>query len=184
MAQEMQYDLIILDIMLPILDGWSILKKVRSKDKTIPILLLTARDSVDDRVKGLNEGADDYLVKPFVFSELLARIQALLRRGKKPQENCIKIRDLEIDLLKRKVRRGKKRVDLSPKEFNLLSLLARHLGQTLSRTFISEQVWDMNFDSDSNIVDVSIKRLRAKIGDSGGQKLIRTVRGSGYVIED
>jgi two-component system copper resistance phosphate regulon response regulator CusR len=184
MAEEVRYDLIILDIMLPVMDGWTVLQKIRAKDKTIPILLLTARDAVDDRVQGLNFGADDYLVKPFVFSELLARIHALLRRGRQQQTQIMKIADLEIDFLKRKVKRGGKRIVLSPKEFNLLSLLVRHKGQTLSRTFISEQVWDINFDSDTNIVDVAIKRLRAKIGDSGENKLIRTVRGLGYVFEE
>ncbi|MBN1684207.1 MAG: heavy metal response regulator transcription factor [Gammaproteobacteria bacterium] len=184
MAKEVPYDLIILDIMLPMIDGWTVLKKIRIEDKTTPILLLTARDAVDDRVKGLNFGADDYLVKPFVFSELLARIQALLRRGKQQQVDRIKVSDLEIDLVKRKIKRHGKRVDLSSKEFNLLLLLVRHQGETLSRTYIAEQVWDMNFDSDSNIVDVAIKRLRAKIGDSGDRKLIHTVRGSGYLIEE
>jgi two-component system copper resistance phosphate regulon response regulator CusR len=182
LAQEHDYDAIILDIMLPILDGWTVLTQLRQTDKTTPILLLTARDALDDRVQGLNLGADDYLVKPFAFSELLARVQALLRRGKKQQIEVLKVSDLEIDLVKHKVKKKGKRIELSPKEFALLALFVRRQGQVLSRTVIAEQVWDMNFDTDTNLVDVSIKRLRDKV--DGNHKLIHTVRGLGYVFED
>lgn len=185
MALETDYQLIILDIMLPKRDGWYVLEKFRQQNHMTPILLLTARDAVDDRVKGLNLGADDYLPKPFVFSELLARVQALLRRGGNIQQNDIlKIADLEIDLIKHRVTRKGKRIELSPKEFSLLSLLMRRQGQTLSRTVIAEQVWDMNFDSDTNIVDVAVKRLRNKIDDPFSKKLIHTARGIGYVLEE
>lgn len=183
LAKEHDYDAIILDIMLPKLDGWSVLTQLREEDKSTPVLLLTARDALDDRVQGLNLGADDYLVKPFAFSELLARVQALLRRGKKQQVQVLKVFDLEIDLVKHKVRKKGKRVELSPKEFALLALFVRRQGQVLSRTVIAEQVWDMNFDTDTNLVDVSVKRLRDKI-DDGKNKLIHTVRGLGYVFED
>lgn len=185
MALETDYQLIILDIMLPKRDGWYVLEKFRQQNHMTPILLLTARDAVDDRVKGLNLGADDYLPKPFVFSELLARVQALLRRGGNIQQNDIlKIADLEIDLIKHRVTRKGKRIELSPKEFSLLSLLMRRQGQTLSRTVIAEQVWDMNFDSDTNIVDVAVKRLRNKVDDPFSNKLIHTARGIGYVLEE
>ncbi|MDO8954555.1 MAG: heavy metal response regulator transcription factor [Gammaproteobacteria bacterium] len=183
LAQEHDYDAIILDIMLPKLDGWSVLMQLRVEDKNTPVLLLTARDALDDRVQGLNLGADDYLVKPFAFSELLARVQALLRRGKKQQVQVLKVYDLEVDLVKHKVRKKGKRIELSPKEFALLALFVRRQGQVLSRTVIAEQVWDMNFDTDTNLVDVSIKRLRDKI-DDGPNKLIHTIRGLGYVFED
>ena len=185
MALETDYQLIILDIMLPKRNGWYVLEKFRQQNHITPILLLTARDAVDDRVKGLNIGADDYLPKPFVFSELLARVQALLRRGGNIQQNDIlKIADLEIDLIKHRVTRKGKRIELSPKEFSLLSLLMRRQGQTLSRTVIAEQVWDMNFDSDTNIVDVAVKRLRNKVDDPFPNKLIHTARGIGYVMEE
>ena len=185
MALETDYQLIILDIMLPKRDGWYVLEKFRQQNHMTPILLLTARDAVDDRVKGLNLGADDYLPKPFVFSELLARVQALLRRGGNIQQNDIlKIADLEVDLIKHRVIRKGKRIELSPKEFSLLSLLMRRQGQTLSRTVIAEQVWDMNFDSDTNIVDVAVKRLRNKVDDPFTKKLIHTARGIGYVLEE
>jgi len=183
MAQECKYDLVILDIMLPKMDGWEVLTQLRTKDKNTPVLILTARDAVDDRVQGLNLGGDDYLAKPFAFSELLARANALLRRGKQQQTDIIKIADLEVDIIKHKVRRNTKRVELSPKEFSLLSLFVRRQGQVLSRTVIAEQVWDMNFDSDTNIVDVAVKRLRDKIGDDN-HRLIHTIRGLGYVFED
>jgi len=183
LALEHDYDAIILDIMLPKLDGWTVLTQLRHEDKTTPVLLLTARDALDDRVQGLNLGADDYLVKPFAFSELLARVQALLRRGKNQQVETLKVSDLEIDLIKHKVKKQGKRIELSPKEFALLALFVRRQGQVLSRTVIAEQVWDMNFDTDTNLVDVSIKRLRDKI-DDGRNKLIHTVRGLGYVFED
>jgi two-component system copper resistance phosphate regulon response regulator CusR len=177
------YDLIILDVMLPGRDGWQILAELRGVKET-PVLFLTARDKVDDRVKGLNLGADDYLVKPFAFSELLARIRTLLRRGKGHTPEVLQIADLEVDLLQRKVWRGGGRIDLTAKEFALLSLLLRRRGEPLSRTLIAEQVWDWNFDSDTNVVDVAIKRLRAKVDDPFERKLIHTIRGVGYVMEE
>ncbi len=184
LTMDNHYEVIILDIMLPILDGWSVLKQVRLRDTITPIILLTARDAIDDRVHGLGLGADDYLVKPFAFSELLARIQALLRRGKVQQNNIIKIFDLEIDLVKFKVKRNGKTIVLSPKEFALLVLFVKRQGQVLSRTVIAEQVWDIHFQSDTNTVDVAVKRLRNKIGDSDDNRLIHTERGFGYVFEN
>lgn len=178
------YDLIILDIMLPERDGWSILAEMRRSGKATPVLFLTARDSVQDRVKGLELGADDYLVKPFAFSELLARVRAILRRGPARQPEVLQIADLKIDAARHKVTRGGKLLDLTAKEFMLLLLLARYRGEVLSRAFITEQVWDMNFDSDSNIVDVAIRRLRSKIDDPFEKKLIHTVRGVGYILEE
>ena len=184
LAQTGNYALIILDIMLPDRDGWSIIRELRRSGKITPIIFLTARDSVDDRVKGLELGADDYLVKPFAFSELLARIRTILRRGPDRQPETIRIADMEIDFLRHKATRRGKRLDLSPKEFLILWLLARHAGEVLTRTFISEQVWDINFDSDTNVVDVAILRLRKKVDDSFSTKLIHTIRGVGYVLED
>ncbi len=178
------YDLIILDIMLPERDGWSILAEMRRCGKATPVLFLTARDSVRDRVKGLELGADDYLVKPFAFSELLARVRAILRRGPARQPEILQVADLKIDITGHKVTRGGKLLDLTAKEFLLLLLLARHRGEVLSRTFITEQVWDMNFDSDTNIVDVAIRRLRSKVDDPFGKRLIHTVRGVGYILEE
>ena len=177
------YDLVILDVMLPLLDGWSVLAALRSKDIQTRVLLLTARDEVDDRVKGLELGADDYLVKPFAFSELLARIRTLLRRGAVVEQQVLKCADLEIDTVKHRVTRSGKRIDLTPKELQLLALMSRRPGEVLSRTVIAEQVWDMNFDSDTNVVDVAIRRLRNKVDDPFEIKLIRTVRGVGYVFE-
>ncbi|ODN42353.1 heavy metal response regulator transcription factor [Piscirickettsia litoralis] len=183
MALEYNYDLIIQDIMLPNLNGWEILKKIRTKNQTIPIILLTACDSIEDRVKGLNLGADDYLVKPFAFSELLARVQARLRRKTTSVSNIIKLAHLEVDFNRQIVKSAGKRLELSAKEFSLLSLLLHRRGQVLSRTIIAEQVWDINFDSDTNIIDVAIKRLRAKLEDKEHQ-LIKTIRGRGYCIEN
>ena len=153
------------------------------KMKNTPVLFLTARDQVDDRVKGLELGADDYLVKPFAFSELLARIRSLLRRGRSREPDVLEIADLQLDLLRRRVTRGGQRISLTPKEFALLSLLVRRRGEVLSRTLIAEQVWDMNFDSDTNVVDVAIRRLRAKVDDPFPIKLIHTIRGVGYVCD-
>jgi two-component system copper resistance phosphate regulon response regulator CusR len=147
-------------------------------------LFLTARDSVSDRVRGLELGADDYLIKPFAFSELLARIRTVLRRGATRQSDLLSVGDLELDVVRRKVQRAGEKLDLSPKEFGLLSLLMRRTGEALSRTLIAEQVWDMNFDSDTNVVDVHIRRLRAKVDDPFEKKLIHTVRGVGYVLEE
>jgi len=178
------YDLVILDVMLPGIDGWQVLAALRRAGHTMPVLFLTARDQVDDRVKGLELGADDYLVKPFAFAELLARVRTLLRRGRAaPEATHLKIADLEIDFLRRRVTRADQRIDLTAKEFALLELFARRQGEVLPRTLIASQVWDMNFDSDSNVVEVAIRRLRAKVDDSFEPKLIRTVRGMGYVLE-
>ena len=184
MAQSEAYDIAILDVMLPGRDGWSVLQDLRSSGNPLPVLFLTARDSVSDRVRGLELGADDYLVKPFAFSELLARIRTVLRRGASRQPDQLCVGDLEVDIVRRKVQRAGEKLDLSPKEFGLLSLLMRRTGEALSRTLIAEQVWDMNFDSDTNVVDVHIRRLRAKVDDPFERKLIHTVRGVGYVLEE
>jgi len=181
--EQNNYDLAILDIMLPLLDGWSVLTVIRNKDIQTRILLLTAMDSVEDRVKGLELGADDYLVKPFAFSELLARIRTILRRGTATEIQKIKCADMEIDAIKHRVTRNGQRIDLTPKEFQLLLLLARNPGEVFSRTVIAEQVWDMNFNSDTNVVDVAIRRLRTKVDDPFDNKLIHTIRGVGYAFE-
>jgi two-component system copper resistance phosphate regulon response regulator CusR len=179
------FDLAILDVMLPGLDGWGILSGIRRAGKDMPVLFLTARDAVDDRVKGLELGADDYLVKPFAFSELLARVRTLLRRGAKTTgAEFLRVADLELDLLRRRVTRAGKRIDLTAKEFALLELLLRRQGEVLPRSLIASQVWDMNFDSDTNVIEVAVRRLRAKVDDSFEPKLIRTVRGMGYVLEN
>jgi two-component system, OmpR family, copper resistance phosphate regulon response regulator CusR len=178
------YDLIILDVMLPDRDGWSVVTELRRNGKQTPVLFLTARDAVQDRVKGLESGADDYLVKPFAFSELLARARSLLRRGPARQLERLRLADLEIDLIRHKASRDNKPLDLAPKEFALLSLLVRRTGEVLSRTLIAEQVWDMNFDSETNVVDVAVRRLRRKVDDPFPNKLIHTVRGVGYVLEE
>jgi len=178
------YDLLILDVMLPGLDGWQVLEGVRRAGMSMPVLFLTARDQVADRVKGLELGADDYLVKPFAFIELLARVRSLLRRGKSSIEpTLLKVADLELDLLSRRALRAGKRIDLTAKEFALLELLLRRQGEVLPRTFIASQVWDMNFDSDTNVVEVAVRRLRAKVDDGFEPKLIQTVRGMGYRLE-
>ncbi len=184
LARTGDYDLIILDVMLPVRDGWSVIAELRRVGKQTPVLFLTARDTVQDRVKGLELGGDDYLVKPFAFSELLARMRSVLRRGPTRQPEKLCIADLELDLLHHKAIRGGAHLDLTPKEFLLLSLLTRRSGEVLSRTLIAEQVWDMNFDSDTNVVDVHMRRLRAKVDDPFERKLIHTVRGVGYVLEE
>ena len=178
------YDLIILDVMMPGKDGWSVVAELRRKKQEVPILFLTARDGVQDRVRGLELGADDYLVKPFAFSELLARVRSILRRGSSRQQDIIKIGELEIDRMRHKVARAGKPLDLTPKEFALLLLLARRQGSVLSQTIIAEQVWDMNFDCATNVVQVHIRRLRSKVDDGFEKPLIHTVRGVGYVLED
>lgn len=181
-ATEGEYDVIMLDVMLPGLDGFRVLEKLRASRDT-PVLMLTARDKVEDRVRGLQGGADDYLVKPFAFSELVARLQALMRRGRSQESTVLSVGDLEVDLLKRKAFRGGRRLDLTAKEFLLLTILLQRQGQILSRTALAEQVWDMNFDSDTNVVEVAIRRLRAKLDDPFPVKLLHTVRGMGYVLE-
>ncbi|TVT81951.1 heavy metal response regulator transcription factor [Pseudomonas sp. H3(2019)] len=183
-ALSEDYDLLILDVTMPGLDGWEVLRMVRAAGKNVPVLFLTARDRVEDRVKGLDLGADDYLVKPFAFSELLARVRSLLRRGSSaPTQTHIKIADLEIDLMKRRALRGGKRIDLTAKEFALLELLLRRRGEVLPKSLIASQVWDINFDSDTNVIEVAVRRLRAKIDDDFEPKLISTVRGMGYMLD-
>ncbi|HNW63578.1 MAG TPA: heavy metal response regulator transcription factor [Piscinibacter sp.] len=185
LACEGEYDLVLLDLMLPGIDGFGVLKAMRERGQT-PVLMLTARDKIEDRVRGLQDGADDYLVKPFAFSELLARVGALLRRGAATSATTTQMRlaDLELDLASRKAHRDGRRLDLTAKEFTLLTLLLRRRGQILSRTTLAEQVWDMNFDSDTNVVEVAVRRLRAKLDDPFPSKLLHTVRGMGYVLED
>ncbi|ALD89432.1 heavy metal response regulator transcription factor [Cupriavidus gilardii] len=185
LAMTEPYDLIVLDVMLPDVDGWRIVQTLRAADNRVPVLFLTARDSVADRVKGLELGADDYLVKPFAFAELLARVRTLLRRGATQVAlDRIQIADLVLDLARRRATRAGRRIVLTNKEFSLLELLARRRGEVLPRSLIASQVWDMNFDSDSNVIDVAIRRLRAKIDDDFDIKLIQTVRGMGYVLEN
>jgi two-component system copper resistance phosphate regulon response regulator CusR len=182
LATSGSYDLILLDVMLPGADGWTVLEALRRQRQT-PVLFLSARDAVADRVKGLELGADDYLVKPFAFSELLARIRTLLRRGAAQVEQHARIADLELDRVRRRVGRGGTRIDLTAKEYALLDYFVRHVGEVVSRTLIAEHVWDMNFDSDTNVVDVAVRRLRAKLDDPFATKLIQTIRGVGYVFE-
>lgn len=185
LALDGDYQLVVLDIMLPGVDGFGVLAALRQKRQT-PVLMLTARDRVEDRVQGLQSGADDYLVKPFAFSELLARIGALLRRAPGVSEADsarLSLADLELDLMSRRAWRAGQRLDLTAKEFSLLVLLARRKGQILSRTTLAEQVWDMNFDSDTNVVEVAIRRLRSKMDDPFKPKLLHNVRGMGYVLE-
>lgn len=182
-ARTGEHDLIILDILLPQLSGWAVLGELRKSGIHSPVLFLTARDSVEDRVRGLELGADDYLVKPFAFSELLARVRTVLRRAPARQPEILRVADLELDFHRHRATRAGKRLDLTPKEFLLLSLLTRRAGEVLSRTLIAEQVWDMNFDSETNVVDVHVRRLRSKVDDPFERKLIRTVRGVGYVLD-
>lgn len=184
LAMTAEYDLIVLDIMLPDVNGWDIVRMLRSAHKGMPILLLSALGTIEHRVKGLELGADDYLVKPFAFAELLARVRTLLRRGVAviPQSQ-FQVADLTLDLVSRKVNRGKVRITLTSKEFTLLEFFIRHQAEVLPRSLIASQVWDMNFDSDTNAIDVAVKRLRAKIDNDFEPKLIQTVRGVGYVLE-
>ena len=184
LAMTGDHELIVLDVMLPDVDGWRILRALREAGRDVPVLFLTARDSVDDRVKGLELGADDYLVKPFAFTELLARVRTLLRRGRNPAlAEKLQVADLVLDLPRRRASRGGTRINLSNKEFALLELLVRRQGEVLPRSLIASQVWDMNFDSDTNVIDVAIRRLRAKVDDPFSPKLIRTVRGMGYTLD-
>ncbi|OWT74354.1 MULTISPECIES: heavy metal response regulator transcription factor [unclassified Achromobacter] len=182
LATELDYDVIVLDAMLPGMDGFEVLRALR-KTRQTPVIMLTARDGLDDRIKGLQDGADDYLVKPFSFLELLARLQALTRRGRVQEPMQLRIGDLQIDLASRKAQRGGVRIDLTAKEFALLAVLARRKGEILSKTAIAELVWDMNFDSNVNVVEVAIKRLRAKIDGPFATRLLHTIRGMGYVLE-
>ena len=175
-AMEHDYDLIVLDVMLPGMDGWQVIQQLR-RHKSTPVLFLTARDDLNDRLKGLELGADDYLVKPFAFAELVARVRTILRRGPLRENEVLEIADLTIDTIKRRVTRAGQRIDLTAKEYALLHLLARRAGEVLSRSLIASQVWDVNFDSNTNVVDVSIRRLRAKVDDPFEHKLM------GYVLD-
>ncbi|MDQ2139907.1 heavy metal response regulator transcription factor [Alcaligenaceae bacterium B3P038] len=182
-AREGDYDVVLLDVMLPGLDGYAVLAALR-QSKPTHVIMLTAKDTVEDRVRGLESGADDYLVKPFAFSELLARIQAVMRRGRGAAEpTVLQLADLEMDLAKRKVTRAGARIDLTAKEFTLLALMLRRQGEVLSRTVLAEKVWEMNFDGDTNVIEVAVRRLRAKLDDDYAIKLLHTVRGMGYVLE-
>lgn len=183
LVHEVEFDLIVLDVMLPVLDGWQVLARLREANRKGLVLMLTARDSVHERVRGFELGADDYLVKPFAFSELLARVRSLLRRSTPRRQETIRMADLEIDLLRQRATRAGQKLELTSKEFLLLTLLARRAGEVLSRTLIAESVWDMNFDSDTNVVEVNVRRLRSKVDDPFPVKLIHTVRGAGYVLE-
>lgn len=182
LAMQQEFDLIVLDVMLPEMDGFEVLRRLRAQKHT-PVLLLTARDAIEDKVAGLELGADDYLSKPFAYAEFLARIRSLLRRAPRGVRDMLVIADLEVDLVKRRVRRGDTRIDLTAQEFSLLQLLAERPCEVLTRTFITSQIWDMNFDSDTNVVDVAIKRLRAKLDAPFDRKLLHTIRGMGYVLE-
>lgn len=187
LAREGLYDLILLDVMLPAMDGFAVLQALRQTHR-VPVLMLTARDNLEDRVRGLRDGADDYLVKPFALSELLARVHALVRRSGHSRadeqiQNVLRLGDLEVDLLRRRATRKGCRLDLTAKEFTLLTLLLRKQGEVLSRLELAEQVWDINFDSNTNVVEVAVRRLRAKIDEPFDEKLLHTVRGMGYVLE-
>jgi two-component system copper resistance phosphate regulon response regulator CusR len=184
LARTGGYDLVVLDVLLPGRDGWSVLRELRAAGVQTPVLFLTASDAVADRVRGLELGADDYLVKPFAFAELLARVRTVLRRGPARTPDVVRVADLEIDPVRHRATRAGVPLDLTPKEFALLSLLARRAGEVLSRTLITEQVWDADFDAEANVVDVHVRRLRAKVDDPFDTKLIHTVRGVGYVLED
>lgn len=181
-AMTGSFELIILDVMLPDIDGWTIISSLKESKSPTPVLFLTARDSVRDKVKGLELGADDYLVKPFDFAELLARVRSLLRRGTSTIANTLSVSDLQLDIPSRVVTRAGQTINLTTKEFTLLELLVRRQGEVLPRSLIASQVWDINFDSDTNVIDVAIRRLRAKIDDSFSPKLIQTVRGMGYKL--
>lgn len=182
MTEVNEYDLVVLDIMIPKIDGWEVLKKIRDKKNTVPILILTAKDSVEDIVRGLDSGCDDYLTKPFEFREFLARIRALLRRDKAEKETLLKVGDLTLSLITHKVTRGGKEIELTSKEYALLEYFMRNPGKVLTRTMISEHVWDYHFDSETNVIDVYVNYLRKKIDKDFETKLIHTIRGVGYIL--
>ncbi|MFQ5716741.1 MAG: heavy metal response regulator transcription factor [Nitrospinales bacterium] len=184
LAKETPYDLIILDIMLPKIDGLEVLARLRKNHIDTPVLLLTAKASVEDRVEGLNQGADDYLTKPFAFSELLARVRVLLRRGKTEVQTVLKISGLTLDLLSHKVKRNDQEIELTGKEYSLLEYFMRNQGKVLTRTMIAEHVWDYNFDTFTNVIDVFINHLRKKIDKNHSPKLLHTLRGVGYVMKE
>ncbi|MFK4750961.1 MULTISPECIES: heavy metal response regulator transcription factor [Oceanospirillaceae] len=184
LAMTEAFDLLLLDVMLPDVDGWKICQSLRESGNQTPILFLTARDQIEDRVKGLELGADDYLVKPFAFAELLARVRTLLRRGLRPVQETLAVADLTLDTSKRIAVRDGQKITLTNREFALLELLVNRKGEVLTRSLIASQVWDMNFDSDTNVIDVAIRRLRRKIDDPFQQRLIHTVRGMGYRLDD
>lgn len=177
------HDLVVLDLMLPGRDGWSVLTEIRKVHADLPVIMLTARESVSERVRGLTSGADDYLIKPFAFSELLARARNVMKRAPVRQLDVLRCHDLEVDLPKHRVERAGKLIELAPQEYRLLNFLMRNAGEVITRTRIAEQVWDMNFDGDSNVIDVAVRRLRRKIDDGFSGKLIHTLRGVGYVLE-
>lgn len=184
LAELNHYDLIILDLMLPKINGLNVLSHLRSKNINTPIILLTAKDSVEDKVKGLNQGADDYLTKPFAFSELLARIRSLLRRGQSETKTVLQVGDLTLDLVSHKVKRGEEEIELTGKEYSLLEYFMRNAGKVLTRTMIAEHVWDYNFDTFTNVIDVYVNHLRKKIDKQYDQKLLHTLRGVGYVMRE
>src|ERR1700761_1285905 len=183
-ADAYDYDLIILDLMLPLLSGTEVLRRIRRKNQRVPILILTARDATEEKVQHFEAGADDYLTKPFAFAELLIRVKALLRRGPVSRANVVRVSDLEIDRLTQKVKRAGKTIELTPKEYGLLEYLATHPGRVFSRTMIIEHVWDQSFEGLTNIVDVYVRHLREKVDDAHALKLLRTVRGVGYSLND
>lgn len=178
------YDIVILDVMLPKLDGWSVIREMRRRKKATPVIMLTARDAIPDRIKGLELGADDYLIKPFAFSELLVRISAVLRRGPALKEDVLRIADLEIDLVRGRATRNGKSLDLTSKEYALLNLFVRSSGKILTKSMIAERIWNQHYSADTNIIEVHINRLRAKVDGPFEKKLIHTLRGRGYVLED
>lgn len=182
LANTYHYDLIMLDLMLPGMEGTEVLRRIRGKNATVPVLILTAKDAVADKINNFEAGADDYLTKPFAFAELLVRIKALLRRGPVTRSSTVRVADLELDRLSQQVKRAGKRIDLTSKEYGLLEYLMSNAGRVLSRTMIIEHVWDQSFDGITNIVDVYVRHLREKIDDGHERKLIRTVRGVGYTI--
>src|SRR5262245_33631839 len=184
LAATYDYDLIILDLMLPVLSGTEVLRQIRRADQRVPILMLTAKDAVSDKVEHLEAGADDYLTKPFAFAELMARVKALLRRGSVERPNVLRVADLDLDRLSQQVRRSGRRIDLTAKEFALLEYLMANAGRVLSRTMIIDHVWDQSFDGATNIVDVYVRHLRSKVDDGQEKRLIRTVRGVGYKVSD